>query len=189
MSSNTSLIDVLVETQTKVVENLLETSKKVQETFGSPDAFEKSQDLYKEWFDKQKSIMETLTSSLQESMDSEMEKIPMPDFMKDMMDSQRKFMSSLMDNVKEMSANYSSEKMLDSYHEQTNKMFASWKESYDQMVDQMGKPFSDMKYNPADFAKEMHEQFLETTRGYLQMVATEEPAKKETKKATKKSAK
>lgn len=171
MASTTNIIDVLVGTQSKVVENLLDTSKKLQEAFGQADAMDKTKDIFSQWMETQKSIFEEMTGSVKDQF--KVEDLPMPEMMKNFVESQKQFAENMFSSVKDLTKNYSTTSALQTYQEQTDKLYDTWKDAHNSLMDRLGKPFSDMEYNPAAFAQEMNHKFVDTAKGYIEMFAKE----------------
>ncbi len=185
MNSTKNILDTVVEIQSQVVENLMDTTKKVQETFSKGISLEKSTELFKDWFEKQQALVEKVTSSAKDQLNFDFA----PTFLKDMMDTQSKFNQGLLNSLKEVTKNYTTEKALDTYQEQTEKLYDTWKDAHEKLMTRLGKPFSDLQYNPADYAKELNAKFVDSTRKYIQMIApktsaeTAEEVKEEAPKA------
>lgn len=182
MNSTKNILDTVVEIQSQVVENLMDTTKKVQETFSKGISLEKSTELFKDWFEKQQALVEKVTSSAKDQLNFDFA----PTFLKDMMDTQSKFNQGLLNSLKEVTKNYTTEKALDTYQEQTGKLYDTWKDAHEKLMTRLGKPFSDLQYNPADYAKELNAKFVDSTRKYIQMIApktTAEEVKEEAPKA------
>lgn len=158
------IFEVLLETQSKSVENLGETSKKAQELIASGASVEKTVELYREWFAKQEEITKKLTESIKGQIIND----KTPDFIKNLLASQEEFGKKWMDTMKDMSQNFSGEKVLDLYKEGTDQFFGAWKKAYDQFTGMFSTTFGLEKYDPATQAKEMHDKFVETAREYIQ---------------------
>lgn len=177
MANTTNIIDVLVSTQSKVVENLLDTSKKLQEAFGQADAMDKTKDIFGQWMETQKTIFEEMTGSVKDQF--KVEELPMPDMMKNFVESQKQFAENMFSSVKDLTKNYNTTSALQTYQEQTDKLYDTWKDAHSSLMERLGKPFSDMEYNPATFVQEMNHKFVETAKGYIEMFAQEAEAKTE----------
>ena len=57
MDSNKNVLDTWVEAQSKAVNNIVETSKKVQDSFMKGNLMEETTDIYKNWLNNQQSIV------------------------------------------------------------------------------------------------------------------------------------
>lgn len=62
MDSTKNFIDAWVNTQNKLVDNLVDTSKKIQESISKGEIVEKSSDIYSKWFSEQQAIAENFFS-------------------------------------------------------------------------------------------------------------------------------
>lgn len=71
MDSTKNFFDAWVNTQSKIVDNLIDTSKKLQESFHKGNVVEKSVEIYNDWFNSQKSIAETLLTSMKHQIGGE----------------------------------------------------------------------------------------------------------------------
>jgi hypothetical protein len=63
MKTNNPVIDTLVESQTKFVNNWMESAKKMQSAFTNGNIASEGQSLYKEYFDKQMGILNSMKDS------------------------------------------------------------------------------------------------------------------------------
>ncbi len=166
MADSKNILNVLVETQNKSVENLMETSKKMRESFGQPDAVEKVMQMMRDWYAKQ----ETITKEMTESVKGQMITDKTPDFVKQWVETQEKFSAQWANAYKEITSNYGGEKMLDTYKENADKLFIAWKKYYDQFTGMFATSFGMENYDPSTQAKEMHDRFVENARQYIQMI-------------------
>lgn len=178
MSDKKQIFEVLVETQSKSVENLMETSKKLKELFGKSDSLEQSVEMYKEWYSKQ----EAITKEMMDAVKSQMITDQTPEFIKKWLDSQEQFSEKWMGAMKGMNKGYSSDKVLDNYQTGVDKMFGSWKKSYDQFAGMFSTTFGLKNYDLTTQAKEMHDNFVESTRKYLQLLESDKKMAKASQK-------
>jgi BMFP domain-containing protein YqiC len=86
MDSTKNFFDAWMNTQTKLVGNLMDTSKKLQDSIGKNELVEKSVDLYNNWFEKQKNLFDSLFSNLKQKENQEQA----GDFLKDWLETQIK---------------------------------------------------------------------------------------------------
>src|SRR5687767_11847610 len=63
MKTNNPVLDTLVENQTQFINNWMESAKKMQSAFTSGNISSEGQALYKEYFDKQMSILNNMQKS------------------------------------------------------------------------------------------------------------------------------
>lgn len=62
MNNTKQILDTVVETQTKAINSFVETANKFQEALKSDNAFEKSTEIYKNWWESQMSIYKNLAT-------------------------------------------------------------------------------------------------------------------------------
>jgi hypothetical protein len=175
MSNTKQMLEVLVEVQSKSIENLMEVSKKFSEVIGKADALDKSAEIIKDWFGKQ----ETITKELVSSMRGQVINDKTPSFIKEFIANQEKFGENWMNTTKDLMFNFTGEKVLDTYKDITEQVFGLWKKSYDQFAGMFTTSFGLQNYDPSTQVKEMHDNFIESARKYVQMVDEQvESAKK-----------
>jgi len=164
MSNRSQMFEALLNAQSQMVESFTTALKKVPEIVGKGDAVQKSAELYRELFDKQRSIFEGVFSSLKDQVGS----VDMvPDIFKGLVESTLTFSKGAFENIKDFSQNFSNAKGLELYQEQTEKIFTNLKETYEATVSKLGKPFDDLKFNPVDFVKDVNERMIETAKKYV----------------------
>ncbi|TAF67982.1 MAG: hypothetical protein EAZ55_01000 [Cytophagales bacterium] len=151
-----------MEVQSQILENLFDASKKIQETVTKGNTLEKANDLFKDWYAKQQETFEKLTSGVKEKVNVDY----VPSLLKDIVSAQMKFNEQLVSSIKEVAQNYSTNKALNTYQEQTNKLYDTWKDAHEKLMSQLGKPFNELKYNPAEIAKEVHNRVIDAVRKY-----------------------
>lgn len=61
MNNTKEILDTVVETQTKAINSFVETANKFQEALKSENAFEKSSEIYKNWWESQVSLFNNLS--------------------------------------------------------------------------------------------------------------------------------
>ena len=62
MNNTKQILDTVVETQNKAMNSFVETANKFQEALKSENAFEKSTEIYKNWWESQMSIFKNLST-------------------------------------------------------------------------------------------------------------------------------
>jgi uncharacterized protein YjaG (DUF416 family) len=63
MNNTKQILDTVVETQNKAMSSFVETANKFQEALKSENAFEKSTEIYKNWWESQMSIFKNLSTA------------------------------------------------------------------------------------------------------------------------------
>lgn len=166
MSNTMPILDTLVSIQSKSIENLVEASQKFSSLAGQADALDKSTTVVKEWFEKQ----EVITKEFVNAMKGQVINEKTPDFVKEFLANQEKFGETWMKTIKDMMFNFSGEKVLDVYKDMTTNLFGLWKKSYDQFTGMFSTTFGLQNYDPSTQVKEMHDNFIESARKYVQML-------------------
>jgi hypothetical protein len=175
MSNTMPILDTLVTIQSKSIENLVEVSQKFSAIVGKADALDKSSAIIKEWFEKQ----ELVTKEFVDAMKGQVINEKTPDFIREFLKNQEKFGEAWMKTMKDLMFNFSGEKVLDVYKEMTANVFGVWKKSYDQFAGMFSTTFGLQNYDPSAQVKEMHDNFIESARKYVQMLDEQvETAKK-----------
>ncbi len=166
MAESKQILEALVNAQSKSVENLTETSQKMRSLVGQSNALEQARTLYKDWFEKQ----ENITTEMAKALKNQVMTDQTPDFIKDWIDTQEKFSEKWMNAFKDLSSNFSGEKMLDFYKDNAGEMFSVWKTAYDRFAGMFTTSFGVKNYDPSTQVKEMHDNFVENARKYIKMM-------------------
>lgn len=164
MAESKNMLDALVQAQSKSVENLMETSQKMRESFGKEDAIQLMLKMMQEWYKKQEIITQEMSASIKDQVITD----KTPDFVKQLLEQQEKFSQQWKQAFQDMTKNYSGESLLQSYKENAEKFFVTWKKAYDQFAGMFTNSFGLENYDPATQAKEMHDKFVENATKYIQ---------------------
>jgi len=62
MNNTKQILETVVESQTKAINNFVETANKFQEAFKSGKALEQSTEIYKDWWNSQMSLFKNITT-------------------------------------------------------------------------------------------------------------------------------
>ncbi|NJO00516.1 MAG: hypothetical protein HC880_01485 [Bacteroidia bacterium] len=178
MADSQHILKAMMDTQSKSVENLMDASKKMQESVGKSNSMETMAQIYKEWYTKQEEITNEMNNAIKDQMITD----KTPTFVKDWIDAQEKFSTQWSDAFKNMASIYPGNQMLDTYQDNVDKFFSVWKKSYDQFAGMFTTTYGVQNYDLTAQAKEMHDRFVENARKYLHMLegqqATQAPKKK-----------
>jgi hypothetical protein len=166
MAESKQILEALVHAQSKSVENLTETSQKMREVIGKPDAVDTAKTLYQKWFEKQEVITNDMAKALKDQVITDQT----PSFVKEWIDTQEKFSEKWVTAFKDLSSNFSGEKILDFYKDNAGEMFSVWKTSYDRFAGMFTTSFGVKNYDPSTQVKEMHDNFVENARKYIKMM-------------------
>ncbi|GAB4396033.1 MAG: hypothetical protein OHK0053_08660 [Microscillaceae bacterium] len=169
MDSTKNFIDAWMNTQNKLVDNLMDTSKKIQESFQKGEVVEKSVELYSQWFDKQKSLADSMLHILKNQWKPEEKK---PDFVNFWLDSQMQ-MAKMWMAMLPATGSQPEPAAFASHMENMQKMYADWSKGYGQLFPSPnGQPWSQMAqaFNP----QQLH-HFIDNTRTYMKMFELWQP--------------
>lgn len=163
MDNAKQILDVLVEAQSKSVENLMEVSTKLRSAVGQANVMEYSVELYKEWYAKQESITQTMATAMKGQLIND----KTPAFITELMATQEQFSQKWMEAIKDMTQNFSGAKVLDFYKDNADKIYGVWKKSFDQFTGMFTNTFGLANYDMGAQAKEMHDNFVVEARKYV----------------------
>ena len=149
------VFETFVNAQTQLMTNFVEAAKKVQKTVEGTDAVQKANELYKDWSEKQKSIVDSMveTAKGQLNMDSA------PDFLTEWINSQEKFAKNVYEYMRSSSEKVSNTDFIELYKVNMSKVYDNFESMSNHMTAQFGKPFSEMKFIPEDAVKKMVEMW------------------------------
>jgi translation initiation factor 2B subunit (eIF-2B alpha/beta/delta family) len=166
MSNTGQMLEVLVSTQAKSIENLVETTTKLRDSLNQGSPLEASMTAIKDWFQKQEAITRDMAGAIKD--------VVIPDksstFVQEWLKVQENFGQQWFNTMKEMAQGVSSEKLLDMYKGSADKVFEVWKKAYDQFAGMFTTTFGLQNYDPAAQAKEMHDNFVEGARKYMTLL-------------------
>lgn len=166
MAQTKSIFEVILETQSKTVENLMETSKKLTASVGQSNMMETMMGSMKDWFAKQQEITQSMAVAVKDQVITD----KAPDFIKNWLEQQEKFNQQWMDAIKGLTKNMSAEKAIDFYKENADKIFAAWKKAYDQFAGMFTTSFGLTNYDLATQAKEMHDKFVDSAKDFMKLL-------------------
>lgn len=172
MDSTKNFFDAWVNTQTQLVDSIVDTSKKIQESFSKTKDGSNSQanEVYANWFNHQKEAMDHMLAQVKDKVGT-----ITPEFMQEWVSTQQKFTENWMTVVKEASENYTSGNSADKYLGNMTKVYEQWNNIYGQLTTQLGKPFSQANYVPGDFTKDTFGGFIDSSRAYIKMFEIWQP--------------
>jgi hypothetical protein len=169
-----NLMEAWVDSQSKLINNWIEASKKLQESLQKGDVMEKGPEIYKDLFGKQREIMEKVSGM---TTNDKSQSIPTssPDWMKEMMTLQNQALKGWIDMFQQaghpasMSAN-----PMEMMMGEARKMYDTWNNLYEKMYAQLSKPWGDFKLPGSanmgmDTVTEAYQNMLNASRTYMQM--------------------
>lgn len=174
MDSTKNFFDAWVNTQTQLVDRMVDTSKKFQESFNKQEkGGNAAGDAYSNWFNQQKSAMDSMLSEIKNKVGD-----VTPEFLQEWVSTQQKFTENWMNVVKEASKNYNGAASGEDNLGGIKKVYEQWNNIYNQLTTQFGKPFSQANYVPGDFTKDTFGGFIDSTRAYIKMFEIWQPIHK-----------
>ncbi|WP_299454953.1 poly(R)-hydroxyalkanoic acid synthase subunit PhaE [uncultured Microscilla sp.] len=174
MDSTKNFFDAWVNTQTQLVDSIVDTSKKIQESFNKQDGgSQQASDVYSNWFHQQKDAMDTMLAEIKNKVGD-----VTPEFLQEWVSTQQKFTENWMTVVKEATENFSNENAGDKHLGNIKKVYEQWNSIYNQLTSQFGKPFSQSSYVPGDFTKDTFGGFVDSSRAYIKMFEIWQPIHK-----------
>jgi BMFP domain-containing protein YqiC len=169
MDTTQNFFDAWMNTQSKLVDNLMDTSKKLQESLEKGNITEKSTDLYNNWFDQQKNITEKFMSSFKaEPQKDHLQMVQ--DWMKTQTQLSEQWTSTFNANYQ----NGNGQSNPNGYFENVKKMYEDWNGMYGQAFHQFGKPVEN-NYMPGNLTKNGLLGFIDNARTYMKMFELWQP--------------
>ena len=170
MDSTKNFFDAWMNTQTKFVDNLVDTSKQISSSLKQGDVIEKSAELYHTWFTNQKELRDDMLDSLQNSTDGKSS-----EFLKNWMESQMELGKKWMDLLHYATGKEHANGEWSSQIEHIQKLYNDWNAIYNQLFNQFGKPLTDLDYTPGNLTKHTFAGFIDNTRTYMKMFELWQP--------------
>lgn len=160
METVNQLFGSWVDTQNKLVENWVETTKKYQSALTSGDAMQKSVDLYRDWYESQKSIMGEIVEKTTDQVSS-----VSPDYVKTWIERQKEFSDKWVEMMNSMAKQpaFNNEQFLT----ESKKMYENWLNIYNQSF---GKMADGAQYAPGTMAKDLYANLFQQSKSYMDMM-------------------
>lgn len=169
MDSTKNFFDAWMNTQSKIVDNLLNTSKTLRDNLTGGTPTETINELYQTWFNKQQNLLDTVMTSFKENFDTQG---GTPAFFKEWVDAQTKFGQTWLESIRNTAADFSG---MENNGENLKKMFENWSGIYNQLFNQFGKPLDNLNYMPGNMTKDAFSDLFNNTRTYMQMFELWQP--------------
>jgi BMFP domain-containing protein YqiC len=177
MDSTKNFFDAWMNTQSKIVGNLMDTSKKFQESLGKNEIVEKSVDLYNNLLEKQKSLVDSMMGNLHEKVGKE----KAGDFIREWMDSQLKLGQKWLGMLTNPQAG-ASDNFTDRI-DHLDKLYGDWTKVYTQFFNNIGKPL-EMPFLSNPFQNNSFSNLIKNTQTYMKMFELWQPIYKLTQSNT-----
>ncbi len=171
MKTNNPFIDSMVETQSNVMNNFVESAKKMQTAFTNGNIAHEGQNIYKEWLDKQMSIVNTMQGS-SASMFGNMNAETNPqEFFKNWYTQQMnqvKQMTDFNQSIYNSYANFG--KPASDYMNSFGTMNNAWTNIYNSWMGTLNTSYDTMMKNMnGTFNKDMFANYMQGNQMYLKM--------------------
>lgn len=168
MDSTKNFFDAWINTQNKLVNNFVDTSKKIQNSLKGGDVMEKSTELYNNWFEKQKNIANTLLSTLK-GEDKEVKSSELlHDWMSSQMELGKQMVNFLSNGVKQSTPNGA----LNGSIGKMQNIFQDWTNVYNQLFG-ISNPLVNL-HNP-NFNMGGFNNLINNTQTYMKMFELWQP--------------
>lgn len=175
MDTTKNVIDTLVETQSKSVNNMVETAKQLQESIVKGDVIEKGADLYKNWFNNQKSLIDNAFGTQTAAATPQVEQITKTatDTYSELLNMQMTFAKTWMDSFKQNGA--TAQVTQEGYLKETARLYEKWNGLFGNLMNQATPQWSAFK--PADWSKgaTSFDQMINAGGAYMKMYEVWQP--------------
>lgn len=165
MDSTKNFFDAWLNTQSKIVDNLMDTSQKIK---ASMQDFKTgaTADIIQNWADDQKAIFEDMMQSIQNKQTDESK---ISSFFESMMNSQMNFAKVLTDTFSQNNG--------EAQGSHLNKIQENLNNIYQQWITQFGKPLQEFQYMPGNLTQDSLMAFFDNQRLSMQMLELWQPIK------------
>jgi len=135
MKSTKEVMNDYVKIQKEMVDSLMESTKKVQESMGKADVAEKTMEVYNDWLAKQQTIAEDLSTTVKSQ--SSLEKAPK--FVQEMLDAQESFAKSWFEAFRAAVKSKTPKELTDMVSANVQKVQENFTSIYEESKSQVGK--------------------------------------------------
>lgn len=152
-----SAFDFLLETQTKLVDSLVDNSKKFAESFKATETIEKSRKVVNEWLEKQQNNLENASENLKKQVNFE----KAPEVVKVVLEAQEELGKEWFEALRETLKAKDAKELNDILMANVNKLQANVKEVANYWVESFGKPVNVKDVFTAEYAKDFTKKMVE----------------------------
>jgi len=173
MNNTKQILETVVESQTKAINNFVETANRFQEAFKSGKALEQSTEIYKDWWDSQMSLFKNITTEANTEAKNtyETSQVKTEDFYKNVLNTQIEAIKKATEFNLDMYNtlyNYGKTPTEKNNHYHTlntnwNTLFESWTKTLNSTFESLNKAM------PTSFNKEWFENAWNTNTLYLKL--------------------
>ncbi len=173
MDSTQNFIDAWMNTQSKLVDNLVDTSKKIQESIKKNEIVGKSVEMYSNWFDKQRSLTDSMLNMLNVQGDTESKgKASLKNWVEIQMELSKKWAELLSSGSSKIPKN-----LMDTTGQMSNmqNMYAEWQNMYGNLFSTKPSiPYFMQSFGQTPNFSNLH-QLIDNTRTYMKMFEMWQP--------------
>ncbi|SFC98937.1 Poly(R)-hydroxyalkanoic acid synthase subunit (PHA_synth_III_E) [Flexibacter flexilis DSM 6793] len=177
METAKNVLDAWVETQNKAVSNMVETTKKFQESIAKGNVLEKGTDIYKDWFENQKTLMESAFSSAPVSVSPQVTQLTKnaTDTYNELLNMQLSFAKTWADTFNKAASSATTPPFSqDAFLKEASRLYEKWNSLYQSWLGQATPQWSALK--PADWSKAGNfDQLINASGVYFKLYETWQP--------------
>jgi polyhydroxyalkanoate synthesis regulator phasin len=170
MKTANALIDSIVETQTNIINNWMDSAKKMQAAFTNGNIGQEGQSIYKEWLDKQMNILNNLKDS-SASLFNGSESANPQDFFKNWFNQQASYAKQMADFNQSIYNSYASfGKSPQDYMSNFGQTNTAFTNIYNAWINTLNSSYDTMNKNMnGTFNKDMFSNFVQGNQIYAKM--------------------
>lgn len=172
MDSTKNFFDAWMNTQSKFVDNLMDTSKKIQKSLNNGEVVEKSVELYNKWFDNQKTLTDAMLHSMKDGEGSETTPIFFKDWMESQMELGKQWMEYL--NYAANANENADDQNLGVYIQNMQNLYEEWNRIYNELFSQWGNSSGGLNI-PTGFNNRGFSDIINSTHTYMKMFELWQP--------------
>ncbi|HAI75182.1 MAG TPA: hypothetical protein DCM08_02965 [Microscillaceae bacterium] len=157
MKNTKSVVNDFVGLQNQIVEAIVDSTKKVQDSIGKPEVFEKTTEVYHEWLAKQQEIASTFVGVLKNQLNFD----AAPAFVKEVLDAQESFGKSWFEALRSTLKSKSTQELSAIYNENLKKAQENINQIYGDITQGLSKPVTEAKLPTVDSIKDSFKKLLD----------------------------
>lgn len=171
MKTNNPFIDSMVETQSHVMNNFMESAKKMQSAFTNGNLVHEGQGIYKEWLDKQMTILNAMQGNAGSFYNQANAQQQPQEFFKNWYNQQMNAVKQMTDfnqSIYNSFANYG--KPANEYMNSFNTANSAWTNIYNSWMNTLNTSYDTMMKNMnGSFNKDVFANYMQGNQMYLKM--------------------
>ncbi|TAF68310.1 MAG: hypothetical protein EAZ55_00065 [Cytophagales bacterium] len=163
MDSTKNFFDAWVNTQNKIVDNLVDTSKKLKENLSNNEVVGKAVEMYYQWLEKQKGTLQEIAQHLSQQPNN----TQISSVLSNWLEAQTQFGQQWLQSIQQIAGNNTPQNF--------SKMQETWNAITNQFMNQFGKPIQDLSYTPGNLTKDVFQTMIDGSRTYMKMFELWQP--------------